>query len=126
MTIVRRRPSLKQCRRPCYGVSCSPYFGTASYRECLSSNLQTLLRNKVSFPHTHLATITAKSSAQVNEVVLARTYTVFFWVSVGMISELSADVKAASVGPSKRISTLNWSTEGCSMPACDAPGGCDP
>lgn len=39
----------------------------------------------------------------------------FFWVSVGIINELSADVKAALVGPSRRISTVNCNTE-CRLP----------
>lgn len=54
--------------------------------------------------------MTANSSAQSKDVVFPNTYTVFFCVSVGIISELSDDVKAASVGPSSRISTLNCRT----------------
>lgn len=65
---------------------------------------------------TYLATMTANSSAQVKDVVLASTYTTFFWVSVGMMTELSSAVKASSVGPSSRISTLNCNTE-CRSPS---------
>lgn len=61
----------------------------------------------------YLQQIIAKSSAHWKDVVLARTYMMFFCVSVGIITELSPRVKATStsVGPSRRISTVNCRTE---------------
>lgn len=64
----------------------------------------------------HLETIIEKSSAQSKDVVFASTYIVFFWVSVGITTELSPSVKASSVGPSNKISTLNCNTE-CRSPS---------